>query len=74
MIELTDPASTAGDRYLLLADISGYTAFMTSVEQAKGLDFSHGIHLAPDTDSEPGRTVFNRALSIKDTWAKVRAP
>ncbi|HEV8490338.1 MAG TPA: DUF2652 domain-containing protein [Candidatus Limnocylindrales bacterium] len=43
MIELTDPASTAGDRYLLLADISGYAAFMTSVEQAHGVDFSHGI-------------------------------
>jgi hypothetical protein len=43
VIELTDPASTAGDRYLLLADISGYTAFMTSVEQAHGVDFSHGI-------------------------------
>lgn len=38
-----DPASTASDRYLLLADISGYTAFMTSVEQAHGVDFSHGI-------------------------------
>jgi len=33
----------AGDRYLLLADISGYTAFMTSVELAHGVDFSHGI-------------------------------
>jgi hypothetical protein len=43
MIELTDPASTAGDRYLLLADISGYTAFMTSVEEAHGVDFSGGI-------------------------------
>jgi class 3 adenylate cyclase len=43
MIELTDPASTAGDRYLLLADISGYTAFMESVEQAHGVDFSHGV-------------------------------
>jgi Protein of unknown function (DUF2652) len=43
MVELTDPASPAGDRYLLLADISGYTAFMTSVEQAHGVDFSRGI-------------------------------
>jgi hypothetical protein len=42
MIEL-DPASTAGERYLLLADISGYTAFMTSVEQGHGVDFSQGI-------------------------------
>lgn len=43
MHELTDPASAAGDRYLLLADISGYTAFMASVEQAHGVDFSGGI-------------------------------
>jgi class 3 adenylate cyclase len=43
MIEPTDPASAAGERYLLLADISGYTAFMASVEQAHGVDFSGGI-------------------------------
>lgn len=43
MIELADPASAAGDRYLLLADISGYTAFMASIEQAHGVDFSAGI-------------------------------
>src|ERR1041384_3513458 len=43
MMELTDPASAAGDRYLLLADISGYTAFMANVEQAHGVDFSGGI-------------------------------
>lgn len=43
MNELTGPASAAGDRYLLLADISGYTAFMASVEQAHGVDFSGGI-------------------------------
>ena len=36
----------AGDRYLLLADISGYTTFMTSVEQAHGVDFSEGIPAA----------------------------
>jgi len=33
----------AGQRYLLLADISGYTAFMNGVEQAHGVDFSSGI-------------------------------
>jgi len=43
MIELTDPASSAGDRYLLLADISGYTAFLASVEQAHDVDFGAGI-------------------------------
>ena len=43
MMEMTDPGSAAGDRYLLLADISGYTAFMASVEEAHGVDFSGGI-------------------------------
>ncbi len=36
----------AGERYLLLADISGYTGFMTGVEQAHGVDFSTGIPAA----------------------------
>jgi hypothetical protein len=33
----------AGERYLLLADISGYTGFMAGVEEAHGVDFSGGI-------------------------------
>jgi hypothetical protein len=33
----------AGERYLLLADISGYTAFLNGVEEAHGVDFSSGI-------------------------------
>lgn len=37
----TDPI--AGQRYLLLADISGYTAFLNGVERAHGVDFSSGI-------------------------------
>jgi class 3 adenylate cyclase len=36
----------AGERYLLLADISGYTGFMSGVEQAHGVDFSGGIPAA----------------------------
>jgi hypothetical protein len=43
MSETTKAPSIAGDRYLLLADISGYTAFMASVEGAHGVDFSAGI-------------------------------
>lgn len=39
-----DPA--AGERYLLIADISGYTGFMAGVEQAHGIDFSDGIPAA----------------------------
>jgi len=36
----------AGERYLLLADISGYTGFMVGVEHAHGVDFSAGIPAA----------------------------
>ena len=36
----------AGERYLLLADISGYTGFMAGVELAHGVDFSAGIPAA----------------------------
>ena len=39
----TQPDAAASDGYLLLADISGYTAFMTSVEEAHDVDFSGGI-------------------------------
>jgi len=42
----TGPEAAAGERYLLLADISGYTGFMTGVEQAHGIDFSGGIPAA----------------------------
>lgn len=41
-----DPDPPAGERYLLLADISGYTGFMTGVEVAHGIDFSAGIPAA----------------------------
>ena len=40
----TDPA--AGERYLLLADISGYTGFMNDVELEHGADFSRGVPAA----------------------------
>src|SRR6187397_1828094 len=39
-----DPS--AGERYLLLADISGYTGFMSGVEQEHGIDFSAGLPAA----------------------------
>jgi Protein of unknown function (DUF2652) len=42
---VTTPAmgSTAGPRYLLLVDISGYTAFLAGVERTHGEDFSGGL-------------------------------
>ena len=41
-----EPGDAAGQRYLLLADISGYTGFMTGVEDAHGVDFTNGIPAA----------------------------
>jgi class 3 adenylate cyclase len=41
-----DPSQTdasASERYLLLADISGYTGFLAGVEVAHGVDFSNGF-------------------------------
>ena len=40
------PDAAAGERYLLLADISGYTGFMAGVEQEHGVDFSAGVPAA----------------------------
>ena len=42
----TGEDAPTGERYLLLADISGYTGFMAGVEQEHGIDFSGGIPAA----------------------------
>jgi hypothetical protein len=42
----TEADTPAGERYLLLADISGYTGFMAGVEREHGIDFSAGIPAA----------------------------
>lgn len=44
----SDARSSAGERYFLLADISGYTGFMAGVEETHGVDFSLGIPAAYD--------------------------
>jgi class 3 adenylate cyclase len=43
MVDANRSDWVAGDRYLLLADISGYTAFMAGIESQHGVDFSAGI-------------------------------
>jgi glutaminyl-tRNA synthetase len=30
-------------------------------------------YFTPDLDSKPGHLVFNRTLTLKDTWAKLQA-
>lgn len=41
--KLVSTSARASEQYYLLADISGYSAFLASVERTHGLDFSHGI-------------------------------
>ena len=55
------PASgepAAGERFLLLADISGYTGFMTGVEHEHGVDFNDGIPAAYGVLAELLNTVI----------------
>ena len=44
--ELPAADPPAAERYLLLADISGYTGFMAGVEKEHGVDFTAGIPAA----------------------------
>jgi class 3 adenylate cyclase len=55
--------AAAGERYLLLADISGYTGFMAGVEQEHGVDFSAGIPAA-----------YSVLADLLDTIIEVLAP
>jgi class 3 adenylate cyclase len=43
VVQPAPPVTRAEEGYLLLADISGYTRFMSSVGEAHGVDFSVGI-------------------------------
>jgi class 3 adenylate cyclase len=43
MAQPVSPSSSAGEGYLLLADISGYTGFMSGVGEAHGFDYAEGI-------------------------------
>ncbi|NOY46468.1 MAG: glutamine--tRNA ligase/YqeY domain fusion protein [Deltaproteobacteria bacterium] len=44
-----------------------------SVEPGERYQFERLGYFAADPDTRPGRPVFNRAVTLRDTWAKVRA-
>ncbi len=44
-----------------------------SVEPGERYQFGRLGYFAADPDTGPGRPVFNRAVTLRDTWAKVRA-
>ena len=68
----SDPSgaeAAAGERYLLLADISGYTRFMSGVEVEHGVDFSDGI---PAAYSVLGDLLYAVVEGIKPDLALVK--
>ena len=65
----TGADAPAGERYLLLADISGYTGFMAGVEQAHGVDFSEGI---PAAYSVLGALLDTVILGLEPDFALVK--
>jgi glutaminyl-tRNA synthetase len=46
---------------------------LAEVPLGETVQFERLGYFAPDTDSAPGRLVFNRTLGLRDTWAKVQA-
>ena len=46
---------------------------LAEVPLGETVQFERLGYFAPDTDSAPGRLVFNRTLTLRDTWARVQA-
>ncbi|HEX5827595.1 MAG TPA: glutamine--tRNA ligase/YqeY domain fusion protein [Candidatus Limnocylindrales bacterium] len=46
---------------------------LADVPVGETVQFERLGYFAPDTDSRPDALVFNRTLTLKDTWAKVQA-
>jgi len=46
---------------------------LADVPIGETVQFERLGYFCPDTDTAPGRPVFNRTLTLKDTWAKVQA-
>jgi glutaminyl-tRNA synthetase len=46
---------------------------LADAKPGETVQFERLGYFAPDTDSRPGALVFNRTLTLKDTWAKVQA-
>jgi len=46
---------------------------LADAQPGETVQFERLGYFAADPDSGPGRPVFNRTLTLKDTWAKVQA-
>ncbi len=79
LFQSADPAA-AGD---LFADLDPASETILTGCQVEGsladvpvgetVQFERLGYFAPDPDSRPGALVFDRTVTLKDTWAKVQA-
>jgi glutaminyl-tRNA synthetase len=46
---------------------------LADITPGETVQFERLGYFCADTDSGPGALVFNRTLTLKDTWAKVQA-
>jgi glutaminyl-tRNA synthetase len=46
---------------------------LAQVPVGETVQFERLGYFCPDPDSKPGRPVFNRTLTLKDTWVKIQA-
>lgn len=46
---------------------------LAAVHPGEKFQFERTGHFCADPDSRPGAPVFNRTVTLKDTWAKVAA-
>jgi class 3 adenylate cyclase len=65
MAQTAPPTSRAEEGYLLLADISGYTTFMSSVGEAHGVDFTQGI---PPGFELPGHLLESAVAGLRSPF------
>jgi len=68
--DLLDDLNPDSERVLTSAFVESSLA---SAEVGTTYQFERLGYFAPDTDTMPGKPVFNRTLTLKDTWAKVQA-
>jgi len=48
-------------------------ASLDGAEVGRTVQFERLGYFCPDPDSRPGRPVFNRTVTLKDTWARIQA-
>ena len=46
---------------------------LTELPVGETVQFERLGYFCPDSDSTPGRPVFNRTLGLRDTWARLQA-